>query len=93
MNLAVRHNRAVVSGKASSSIVGLIDAIHDYVESHQEQFYSPVGEDSYAGPEVIQLISAARNLLSMDLGELDPSVLDAALLRVAERAKIGEGEL
>ena len=85
-----RHIRAVASPDSTEKpIVDLIQFLSDFRKNSD----SPLSQDSYAGPIWLEILKAARGLLSTELGRLDGGILDAFILEELTEAGFSESDL
>jgi hypothetical protein len=91
-----RHVRAFNAPNATErGIVSLILALADYADGYAATCGEGdgVGTDGYASPCFIELMHAARGLLSMETGRLDCGTLDSMLWAIGRAAGFTDEEL
>jgi hypothetical protein len=76
-------------------IVSLVLALADYADGYAATCGEGdgVGTDGYAAPYFIELMHAARGLLSMETGRLDCGTLDSMLWAIGRAAGFTDAEL
>jgi hypothetical protein len=83
-----RHHAAWFNPRKGSEvrIVRLIEALALYAANHEHAEDGGIGSDGYCGEYWLDMMRAARKLLSADLGRLDGGTLDGLLFDMAEAA-------
>ena len=71
---------------AEVRIVRLIESLSLYAESHEYADDGGIGSDVYCGEYWLDMMRAARKLLSADIGRLDGGTLDGLLFDMVEAA-------
>ena len=77
---AKRHNLAVDLRPPTAAILGVIESLHAFGEAQA----FPISEDGFTRPNFGGMLWYARQLLNMDLGDLDGGTLDAAILQIVK---------
>jgi hypothetical protein len=96
---ARRHVAAWHSPNATEGpIVHLVTAVASYADSYAERYGSLIGEDYVlggggAGDGWASILRGIRVLLNGETGRLDCGTVDSMLVRMAQAAGYGEGEL
>lgn len=71
-------------------IVRMIEAAAVYADNHKARFESPLGEDSFLGPEWGKIVKAIRALLNGECGRLDCGTVDSLLLDMLNAEGMGD---
>ena len=95
-----RHMNAVLNPDATEKpIVNLLAFLKDFRYNHENRGKEPGGtfiklaDDSYTGPVWLDILKAARALLSTELGRLDGGLLDDFILEELGKAGFSEEDL
>ena len=86
---AHRHNLAVDLRPPTAAILSVIESLHAFGEAQA----FPITEDHFTEPNFGAMLWYARQLLNLDLGDLDGGTLDAAILQIAKDNGLGENLL
>ena len=74
-------------------IVDLVQFLSGFRTNHENAFNGKLANDSYSGPAWLDILKAARALLSTELGRLDGGLIDAFILVELEEAGFSESDL
>tara|TARA_Y100000034_G_C6897567_1_gene414227 strand:- start:458 stop:721 length:264 start_codon:yes stop_codon:yes gene_type:complete len=74
-------------------IVNLVQFLADFRTNHENGSDVKLADDSYTGPVWLDILKAARALLSTELGRLDGGLLDTIILEELEEAGFSESDL
>ena len=89
-----RHIKAVSNPDATEKpIVNLVQFLADFRTNHENGSDVKLADDSYTGPVWLDILKAARALLSTELGRLDGGLLDTIILEELEEAGFSESDL
>ena len=89
-----RHMNAMWNPDAlEKPIVNLVQFLADFRTNHENGSDVKLADDSYTGPVWLDILKAARALLSTELGRLDGGLLDTIILVELEEAGFSESDL
>jgi hypothetical protein len=89
-----RHSTALIRPDATERpIISLLEFLKNFRENHDDGSDVKLSMDSYSGPVWLDVLKAARALLSTELGRLDGGLLDGFILEELGKAGFSEEDL